>query len=98
VSAGSARRFRRRPDVLWRRSLDTVLILPAAADEVITLGATGVDIWELLDTWRTTDALTELLSARYDADPAVVRRDVAVLVEDLEGWGALELAAEGDGT
>ncbi len=93
----TAARFRRRPDVLWRRSLDTVVLLPAAADDVVTLAGTGVDVWELLDTWRTTEAIAQLLSARYGADPAVVEADVAGLVAELTGWGALESAADSGG-
>lgn len=89
--------FRRRPDVLWRRSLDAVIVLPVDADDPMTVAGTGVDVWELLDTWRTVDGIGELLAARYDADPAVVGGDVAVLIGKLRDGGALEVAAEGDG-
>ena len=89
--------FRRRPDVLWRRSLDAVMLLPAGASDVITVGGTGVDTWELLDTWRTIDALAELLGDRYRADPAVVAPDVAAFVEVLDRAGALERPADGGG-
>jgi hypothetical protein len=86
--------FRRSPTVLWRRSLDAVVVLPTGADEPITLGGTGIAVWELLDTWRSVDALTEMLAPRYDADPAVVAADVSTLVDLLEGVGALEVAAD----
>jgi hypothetical protein len=89
--------FRRRPDVLWRRSLDAVMVLAPGADDVSTFAGTGVAVWELLDTWRSIDALTEILSAEYGADPAVVRADVAELIGRLEGLGALEMAADSGG-
>jgi hypothetical protein len=89
--------FRRRPDVLWRRSLDAVVLLPAGADDVITVGGTGVDTWELLDTWRTIDALAELLGDRYGASPGVVAPDIAEFVTVLDRAGALERAADGGG-
>ena len=89
--------YRRRPDVFWRRSLDAVVVLPASADDVLTLAGTGVAVWELLDTWRTTEALTEILAEAYTADPAVVGPDVAALVSSLLASGALEVAADSGG-
>jgi hypothetical protein len=86
--------FRRSPRVLWRRSLDAVVVLPAGAEEPVTLGGTGVAVWELLDTWRSVQALTELLAPRYGADPAVVAADVRALVHALDLLGALETAAD----
>jgi hypothetical protein len=85
--------FRRRADVLWRRSLDAVVVLPIDAEDPITVAGTGVDVWELLDTWRTVEGIAELLAPRYDADPDVVAGDVAVLVEQLRDGGALDVAA-----
>ena len=35
--------FRRRPDVLWRRSLDAVVLLPIDAEDPVTIAGTGVD-------------------------------------------------------
>jgi hypothetical protein len=90
--------FRRRPDVLWRRSLDTVMLLPSATDDVVTVAGTGIAVWELLDTWRTVDALTEILCAQYRADPEVVRADVGSLMTQLDGLGVLELAADSGGS
>ena len=89
--------FRRRPDVLWRRSLDAVVLLPLRAEDVVTLAGTGVTVWELLDTWRTVDALTDLLSLEYQADAAMVRADLEGLIDRLDALGALELAADSGG-
>jgi hypothetical protein len=89
--------FRRRPDVLWRRSLDAVVLLPLGAEDVITLAGTGVAVWELLDTWRTVDALTELLSLEYHAEPATVRADLEPLIDQLVSLGTLETAADSGG-
>lgn len=90
----SAPTYRRRPEVLWRRTLQTVLLLPPDRDDVVTVGGPGGAVWELLDTWRTVDALVELLAPRYDADPAEIARDVEALLGELEALGALEVAAE----
>lgn len=86
--------FRRRADVLWRRSLDAVVLLPSGATDVVTIAGTGVDVWDLLDTWRTIDTLTELLGQQYGADPGVVVTDVTVFVDGLDRIGALEAAAD----
>jgi hypothetical protein len=86
--------YRRRPDVLWRRSLDALMLLPPSAQEVVTVGAPGADVWELLETWRTVDGLVQSLSQRYEADEAIVRRDLEALLADLVEHGALEVAAE----
>ena len=89
--------YRRRPDVFWRRSLDSVVVLPAAADDVLTLAGTGVAVWELLEAWRSVEALTAILAEAYSADPAVVEPDVEALVSTLLGSGALEMAADSGG-
>ncbi len=86
--------YRRRPDVLWRRSLDAVVLLPLSAEEVVTIGGTGADVWELLETWRTVDGLAQSLSQRYEADEAIVYRDLEALLAHLVECGALEVAAE----
>jgi Coenzyme PQQ synthesis protein D (PqqD) len=93
----SAPAFRRRPDVLWRRSLDAVVLLPVDAEQPITVAGTGVEVWELLDTWRTVDGIAELLAGRYDAEPERVAGDVSVLVQRLRDGRALEVAGRRSG-
>jgi hypothetical protein len=80
--------------VLWRRSSQALMLLPPGVDDVVTVAGPGIAVWELLDTWRSVDALTELLSSRYLAQEAVIRADVEALVERLERLGALETAAD----
>jgi hypothetical protein len=89
--------FRRRPEVLWRRSLDAVVLLPVDAEHPITIAGTGVDVWELLETWRTIAGIAELLADRYAAEPERVAGDVAVLVGQLRDGRALEVAGEESG-
>ena len=83
--------YRRRPEVLWRRSLDAVVLLPPSAEEVVTVGGTGADVWELLETWRTVDGLAQSLSQRYEADEGIVHRDLETLLAQLVEHGALEV-------
>lgn len=89
--------IRRRPDALWRRSLDGVVILGANAEEPITVLGPGLEIWELLAEWRTLEALATLLSSEHGADPVVVTRDVNALLDQLDAEGVLEVAADSGG-
>jgi hypothetical protein len=89
--------YRRRAEVLWRRSLDAVVLLPPGSDDVVTVAGTGADVWDLLDTWRTVDGLVALLAQRYQGDPGAVAADLEVLLGDLAGFGAVEVAAESGG-
>ena len=82
--------WRRREDVLWRRSLDAVILLPADVDEPVTLPGTGASVWDLLAEPATVAELVATLSEAYDdADPSVVEHDVRALLEELEGLGAV---------
>jgi hypothetical protein len=82
--------WRRRADVLWRRSLAAVILLAEDAEEPINLVGTGPDVWELLAEPRTLDALVEVLLTMYDVDAEVIRSDVAVVLDDLVASGVLE--------
>ena len=81
--------WRRREDVLWRRSLDSVILLPIDADEPVTLPGTGASVWDLLDEPATVDQLVVVLAEAYDADPATVEHDVRALLGELEGLSAV---------
>ena len=85
-------RLRRRPDVLWRRSLDAVVLLPSGADDVVTLAGTGPALWELLAEWRTVDDLVATLAAAFGAPEGQVATDLAPLLEELTTVSAIEAA------
>jgi hypothetical protein len=87
-----APRWRRHPAVLWRRSLDAVLLLPEHAAEPVTLEGTGVALWELLAEPATVAQLAAVLAEAHDADPAVVAADIEPVVAQLAALGALEPA------
>jgi len=88
-----AERIRRRPDVLWRRSLDAVVLLPVDAADTYTMAGTGPVLWELLAEWRTRDDLVSVLAERFDASPDVVAADLAPILTELAVRGALEMTA-----
>lgn len=81
--------WRRHPEVLWRRSLDAVVLLPAAANEPVTLPGTGAVVWDLLEEPATLPDLVATLHDVYGEDPATIEHDVTALLERLEALGAV---------
>jgi hypothetical protein len=81
--------WRRRDDVLWRRSLDAVILLPVGADDPLTMPGTGAAVWDLLEEPASLAELVVILAEAFDADPAVVEHDVATLLAELEDLGAV---------
>jgi coenzyme PQQ synthesis protein D (PqqD) len=82
--------YRRRPDVLWRRSLDTVLCLPPDSTEPVTLAGTGPEVWDLLQTPHSLAELAAELAARHRVDAEVVATDVRPVLERLAALGVIE--------
>ena len=81
--AGDPTRWIRSDRTLFRRMPDgvVVLVLPDGEPELVT-GPGGL-LWDLLAAPRTLDELTDELAARYDHDPAVVRRDIEPTLDGL---------------
>ena len=86
----SEARLRRKTDVLWRRSLDAVLVLPPSTAEPLTLAGTGPEVWELLAEEPSMSDLARELATRYDADAAIVEADLAPVVDRLVAIQAIE--------
>ena len=79
----------RRDDVLWRRSLDAVILLPSGADEPVTLPDTGAIVWDLLEEPATFDDLVATLAEVYGAEAGVIAADITPLLAELQSLGAL---------
>jgi hypothetical protein len=81
--------WRRRDDVLWRRTLDSLVLLrpePDGGDPVVVSGG-GPPVWDLLEEPRRLHELVTDLAEEFGADSAVVEADVAALLRDLESRG-----------
>jgi hypothetical protein len=85
-------RWHRVPDLLARRSLDAVLLLPRGAEAPVTLPGTAAEVWDLLASPTPLTAIAAELAARHDADPAVVAADVGTLLDRLADLGAVKQA------
>ena len=81
----------RRGDVLWRRTLDGVLIRRRGDPEVVLLAGTGVALWETLDSPRPVADLAARLATAHDADRREVERDLGGIVDELVASGVLAL-------
>jgi hypothetical protein len=86
----NATAYRRRADVLWRRSLDVILCLPPDESEPVTLAGTGPELWDLLQTRQSLSELAAELAARHRVDPEVVTADVRRMLERLAALGVLD--------
>jgi hypothetical protein len=88
-------RWRRSSPVLWRRTLDAVVVLRADDREAdpTTISGGGAGVWELLTFAPTTDELVAELADRFQADAEVVADDVVRLLAELADRGLVERVA-----
>jgi len=89
VNFDSAAVWWRRDDVLWRRSLDSVILLPVGVEEPMTLPGTGASVWDLLEEPASLAELVAILADAYEEAPAVIEHDVRALLAELESLGAV---------
>ncbi len=82
--------WQRRNDVLWRRSLDSVIVFGADGGEPLTLAGTGPAVWALLEGPITLAALSEQLAERFNTSIETVKDDVSSLLRHLEEAGAID--------
>lgn len=88
------RRYVRSERVLWRRTVDGVVVLPIDHGDYFDLTGTGVALWEVLAMPRTVDEAAAELLSRFDGAPEAVVADLAPVLEDLIRRGAV---TAGDG-
>ena len=93
ASRAVAEHWCRGPGVLWRRSLDAVLVLGPGADGPLTLAGTGTELWDRLAVPTTREDLVGALAARHEADRTVVEADLAPVLAELANLGVLEVTS-----
>jgi Coenzyme PQQ synthesis protein D (PqqD) len=86
----NATAYRRRADVLWRRSVDAILCLPPGAPEPVTIAGTGPELWDLLAAPHSLATLAAELSARHRTDPDLVAADMRPVLQRLAALGVIE--------
>ena len=76
------------PDTVVARELgDELVLLDLKAGTYFGLDPVGAVIWQAIDGSATFDDLCSTALAEFEVEEAVLRRDVAELVETLEGKG-----------
>jgi hypothetical protein len=80
---GTLLRYRRRPDVLWRRGVHRILALAVDGQAITELTGTGVALWDALEDAATEAELAIVLATQFEADLASVTRDLGAALEDL---------------
>jgi hypothetical protein len=84
--------LRRAPEVLSRRSGDSVLLLVRHQDRgLLEISGAGVELWNLLDEARSAEECAHRLATSYAVDLAKVRHDIAPVLDALVEAGALEV-------
>ena len=86
--------MKRSPDFLLRDVAGAMVIVPVGAavsafPGMVTMNATGVYLWELLEQNQSVQSLAEALAARYDVDLETATADVNAYVAKLKPIGAL---------
>jgi hypothetical protein len=84
------RRYARRERVLWRRSGDEVVLLPADGSQVFTLEGSGVDLWQLLSEPIALDEAADALAEAYGTTSDQVAADLVPVLEELSRRDVIE--------
>jgi Coenzyme PQQ synthesis protein D (PqqD) len=83
--------------VQWRKTPisasvnDEVVILSVERGSYYGLDDIGSEIWHQMENPVRVDALSENLSAKYDADRNTIERDVLALLENLVAEGLISV-------
>ena len=98
MTIGATSRLRRTTDSFVHTVLDDELVfMDVDNGRICSLKGTGRRTWEGIGedgAWVTVGALIEALCAEFEVDEDACLRDVAVLLEELDAAGLIELVRE----
>jgi len=77
-------------DVLWQQVEDGVILLDLGSGEYHALNETGSRMWIVLAEADDVASALEQLRATYDADDAILARDLAAFIGELTDSRLLE--------
>lgn len=80
------------PDAHYTVIDDTAIVLDGRRGKYLGLNETASRILDLLAEGRTPGQVVETMSDEYDIEPAILRRDVARFIEEMETMGLLTAA------
>ena len=79
----AATRWRRGPQVLWRRFESGLVVLAPDADECLTVSGSSWPVWRHLAQPMSESDLCEAVSADIGVEASSIAGDIAALVEAL---------------
>jgi Coenzyme PQQ synthesis protein D (PqqD) len=82
-------RLRINPNVIFERLEGEAVLLQLEGGIYYKLNGSGSRIWTLIQEHGDVDKVLDSLAGEYEVDPAVARRDVDRIVEELEGRGLI---------
>lgn len=85
----SDRLYSRHSDVLWRRTLDGVILLPPQAASATHITSPGELIWATLESPVTLNQICAIVGEHFAVPAASVANDVRTLLNDLDRIQAL---------
>jgi len=83
------RKFKLTDDVLFEILADEAVLLNLNDSHYYGLDDVAMRIWQLLVEHGDTDSVVAQMLKEYDVDEATLRRDLAVLVEEMERRGLI---------
>jgi Coenzyme PQQ synthesis protein D (PqqD) len=84
-----APKLRRSQGVVWRRTMDGVVVLPARSVEPIALLGPAANMWEMLAEPLTAAELVAALADHYGVEPDRVTNEIRATLDGLLRRGAL---------
>ena len=82
-------RYRRRPELLWRRTVDRAVLLVPGEGDVVELADTGAILWDALACPGTLAEVVTALADVFGMDEDAIRSDVVPVVDELVARGVL---------
>ena len=91
------KRYQKNPDMVSRLIGDEFILVPirrnvADLESVLTLGGTGVRIWELIDGRLTVGELLDRVVEEFAVGPEQAEADLAEYLQSLEEIQGIRLA------
>lgn len=86
-------RWIRAPGVLWRRTIDGVLLRPVGPGDIrpVLLSGSGSLLWNALGTPTSVESLSEHLAAETGSDASLISADVRRVLDQLVHAGVIEV-------
>lgn len=82
-------RYRKAEHVSSRRVQDELVLLDLEEGQYLVARGVGPEVWEMLVDGHTREEIVAAVAARFEQDPAVIRRDVEGFISDLEAKSLL---------